>query len=129
MKRRYDIKNILGGIIAAALLAAVIIALIPIVSRAEESKNQLIVDETYSRLADEYKADLREYLEDAGYENAGITLTYVSLKDGARTYTALIHHRRLSGLEKAQADILSAELEETGRCVMGCDVTIAFDNE
>ena len=78
-------------------------------------------------MAGEYKSSLRVYLEEEGYENAGITLTYVSLKDGERTYTALIHHRRFASLSDAEKDAFSESLEMLGRDLTGCEVCVVYD--
>ena len=89
--KKTNITAIIGGILITSLVICIIIAAVPAVCRAGESRNEKLEDEAFREMVNEYKSSLRNYLEEEGYENAGITLTYVSLKEGGRTYTALIH--------------------------------------
>lgn len=125
--KKTNITAIIGGILITSLVICIIIAAVPAVCRAGESRNEKLEDEAFREAAAEYKSSLREYLGEEGYENAGITLTYVSLKDGERTYTALIHHRRLTALSDAEKDTFSKRLEMLGCDLTGCEVCIVFD--
>ncbi len=125
--KKTNITAIIGGILITSLVICIIIAAVPAVCRAGESRNEKLEDEAFHEMADEYKASLRDYLEEEGYENAGITLTYVSLKEGGRTYTALIHHRRLASLSDTEKDNFSESLEMLGSDLTGCEVCIVFD--
>ena len=54
----------------------------------------------------EYVIALRSYLAQQGYRNSGITLTSVADADGARIYTAIIHHAAIDRLtEKERRDL------------------------
>ncbi len=125
--KKTNITAIIGGILITSLVICIIIAAVPAVCRAGESRNEKLEDEAFREMADEYKSSLRNYLEEEGYENAGITLTYVSLKEGGRTYTALIHHRRLASLSDTEKDTFSESLEMLGNDLTGCEVCIVFD--
>ncbi len=125
--KKTNITAIIGGILITSLVICIIIAAVPAVCRAGESRNEKLEDEAFREMADEYKSSLRNYLEGEGYENAGITLTYVSLKEGGRTYTALIHHRRLASLSDTEKDTFSESLEMLGCNLTGCEVCIVFD--
>ncbi len=127
MKKTSNITAIICGILSTFLVICIIIAAVPAVCRAGESRNEKLEDEAFREMADEYKASLRVYLEEEGYENAGITLTYISLKDGERTYTALIHHRRFASLSDAEKDTFSESLEMLGRDLTGCEVCVVYD--
>ena len=127
MKKTSNITAIICGILTTFLVICIVIAAVPAVCRAGESRNEKLEDEAFRELAGEYKASLRDYLEEKGYENAGITLTYVSLKDGERTYTALIHHRRFASLSDAEKDTFSESLEMLGRDLTGCEVCVVYD--
>ena len=125
--KKTNITAIISGILVTSLVICIIIAAVPAVCRAGESRNEKLEDEAFREMADEYKSSLRNYLEEEGYENAGITLTYVSLKEGGRTYTALIHHRRLASLSDTEKDDFSESLEKLGCDLTGCEVCIVFD--
>ena len=54
----------------------------------------------------EYVAALRSYLAQQGYHSSGVTLTSVTDTDGARTYTATIHHAAIDRrTEKERQDL------------------------
>ncbi len=53
---------------------------------------------------EEYKEIIRDYLDEEGYNNAGLMLTYVTESDGSRTYFVSVHHKRLDALTEAEAD-------------------------
>ena len=125
--KKTNITAIIGGILITSLVICIIIAAVPAVCRAGEVRNEQMEGEAFREMADEYKSSLRNYLEEEGYENAGITLTYVSLKEGGRTYTALIHHRRLASLSDTEKDGFSKGLEKLGCDMTGCEVCIVFD--
>ncbi len=125
--KKTNITAIIGGILITSLVICIIIAAVPAVCRAGESRNEKLEDEAFREKADEYKASLRDYLEEEGYENAGITLTFVALKEGGRTYTALIHHRRLASLSDTEKDHFSESLKMLGSDLTGCEVCIVFD--
>ena len=101
MKKTSNITAIICGILSTFLVICIIIAAVPAVCRAGESRNEKLEDEAFRELAGEYKASLRDYLEEKGYENAGITLTYISLKDEEVTYPTLFYNRRVPSLAEA----------------------------
>ena len=58
----------------------------------------------------EYVTALRSYLAQQGYHNSGITLTSVTDTDGARTYTATIHHAAIDRLTERERQDLKIQL-------------------
>lgn len=60
-----------------------------------------------------YMEQVREILEEAGLEQAGLMLNYVREADGRRTYTLQVHHRRYGCLEREVQGELS---EALGKC-------------
>ena len=55
-------------------------------------------------------SDMRQYLEDNGYRDSGVTLTYAVGEDGRCDYTFTIHHKKINGMSEAERETLSAEL-------------------
>lgn len=52
----------------------------------------------FAVLEDEYLEQAKGLLEKQGYHNCGVTMTRVTLEDGSREYTVLLHHRKLQKL-------------------------------
>lgn len=54
--------------------------------------------------------EVREYLNQSGYENSGVTLNRVLETDGSRAYTLTVHHRRIDNLDEECRENLQAQL-------------------
>lgn len=53
---------------------------------------------------------MRQYLNENGYRNSGVTLTYVMDDNGICEYTFRIHHRRMNQMSEEELEAFSAEL-------------------
>ena len=124
-----NIKTVICGMIAAALTISIAIAAIPAVSRAKEIRNEELSDAAFCEMAEDYKDQVRDYLEKIGLDNAGITLTYISMHDGERTYTALIHHRRIDRISDSDKDKITKDLTALGSILEGCETEIILEGE
>ena len=67
----------------------------------------------YAAKEEEYRAGMRRMLTDKGYTNSGITIRWVLEDEGTRTYTVLIHHKRIDRLDAGEREELIRELEKT----------------
>jgi hypothetical protein len=70
-----------------------------------------IDEEYYREMESTYLKELRGMLTDRGYENCGITMTYVTDED-RRTYTVVIHHRKINKLSVKEKQELMADCAE-----------------
>lgn len=77
----------------------------------------------YKQMEKEYVTQVREYLNQTGYENPGIMLTRVIDENGSREYTLTLHHRRFERMtDREKEDLLSQlkqfefEVEDGGFC-------------
>lgn len=50
----------------------------------------------------EYMQEIRDYLEEKGYGDSGITINYVTDEDGTVEYTVTIHHRKIDKLDEEE---------------------------
>lgn len=67
--------------------------------------------ESYYRAQEkELVQDTREYLNAAGFQNSGVTLTSVTDADGSREYTITVHHDRIDRMEESDRKLLKEEL-------------------
>lgn len=74
-------------------------------------KGKADVDERYYRQAEkEYVREVRSFLQEAGYENSGVTLTKLFSEDGTRAYTLSVHHKRIGKLSLPEQEALRQRL-------------------
>ncbi len=67
--------------------------------------------ENYYRARErELVQNTRDYLNQAGFRNSGVTLTKVMEGDGSRNYTVTIHHDRIDRMDSASRESLKEEL-------------------
>lgn len=57
-------------------------------------------------------SDMRQYLNENGYRNSGVTLTYAVEEDGSCDYTFTIHHKKINGMSETEREALSTELAQ-----------------
>lgn len=67
----------------------------------------------YAAMEKEYRSEMERLLDKKGYLNCGINLRWVSDGDGLRTYTVILHHRKLNMLDEYEKEELLRELSET----------------
>lgn len=53
----------------------------------------------YHEMEKQYVKETRTYLNELGYENAGVSMTMVTDQDGTREYTVSIHHMSIDKLD------------------------------
>ena len=66
----------------------------------------------FAALEDEYLKQTKGLLEEQGYHNCGVTMTRVTLENGSREYTVLLHHRKLQKLSKDEKERLVDTLSD-----------------
>lgn len=67
----------------------------------------------YAAMEKEYRSEMEHLLDEKGYLNCGINLRWVSDGDGLRTYTVMLHHRKLNMMDASEREELLRELSET----------------
>ena len=74
------------------------------------NKDRSIMEEQYYYAArQEYIQAVRDFLEEKGYGNSGVTMNYVISEDGALEYTVTIHHRKIDKLDEEGKNLLAKE--------------------
>ena len=73
-----------------------------------------------------YRQELRDFLNDLGFSNSGINMTKMCDGSGILTYTVLIHHRRISGLDMEEINALLLGIAEIELPVKVCYVIYRF---
>ena len=69
--------------------------------------------------------DLRQYLNENGCRNSGVTLTYAVEEDGSLNYTFTIHHKKINGMNETEREALSGELAQA--CNAAGNYSISYE--
>ena len=75
-----------------------------------EKENVKVDAKFYRQMEQDYVSQVREYLNDEGYNNSGVALTKVYYEDGDREYTLNVHHKRIEKLTSAEREQLRQQL-------------------
>ena len=83
-------------------------------------------EECYPLLEEEYVEEIKELLNELGYENSGVNLTMVADTEGNRSYQVKLHHKRISRLSEEEKATLLATIEDMAFRVVGCEFEISL---
>lgn len=90
-----------------------------------QTEEKFAKDEAMLRaLEKEYVGAVRDYLEKQGFEDSGVTLTWMMQEDGSRCYEVLLHHRKIEDLNQPEREMLFAEVMELAFDVAGCNFRV-----
>lgn len=74
---------------------------------------------------------MRQYLNENGYRNSGVTLTYVTDEDGSCNYTFTIHHKKIDAMSKEKKENFTMELLQVcksyGEGTFSCEYLLTED--
>lgn len=70
----------------------------------------------YALLEETFRKSVAKTLEEQGYHNSGLTVTWTRDRDGRRSYRVEVHHRRIMELGAGE----QAQLTETLLCEEFC---------
>lgn len=102
-----------AGFAVGTVLLIFIIAFSVTSTVKSQSREELAANETYFRVLEkEYVTAMRDYLNEAGFQNSGVMLTRTVFEDGSREYQIAIHHSRIAGLSEAEQEELTEVLLE-----------------
>lgn len=89
-----------------------------------ERKNCATENERYAQLETTFRERTKQILEEQGFRDSGVTLTWTREEGGVRSYRAEIHHRRIHCLEKDDRERLTESLhwEEFSREVASLSI-------
>lgn len=111
----------MAGFVAVTILLVLIAAFFcvgTVMSRTDLDAREL--EEYYLAKEQELTREIREVLEEKGFENSGVTVTRVVETDGSRLYTVTVHHGRIDDMCDEEREKLLEELKginfEDERC-------------
>lgn len=106
-------KRVRGTIgFMAVTLCLVLVAAFCVVQTVKSQTNisEEELTEYYRVKEKELVRETRDFLEDAGFSNSGVTLTRVINSEGEREYTMTIHHGKIDKMDETERENLRGEL-------------------
>lgn len=123
MKREGFTRNVVFVLFTIVL----VLGLALFVSNTVFSQNEegMFADEAGLRVMEqEYVQEIRTYLNEQGYENSGVTLTWVSEADGSRSYEVVLYHKGMHQLSEAEKAELFAGVKALAFEAAGCNFQV-----
>ncbi len=95
--------------------ATVILVLVAALAFAESASSRTDFDREeleryYMEKEKQLGEDVREYLNENGFRNSGVTVTHAVDSDGRREYTVTVHHGRIDAMTQAERESLAGKL-------------------
>lgn len=104
-------KNLFGGIFTLLLLLLCIFCISGTVISQEKGKSK-VEEKYYHQMEQAYVKEIRAFLNERGYKNSGVSMTYILEEDGSRDYTVTIHHKRIEKLGEEGREKLLEECRQ-----------------
>ncbi len=109
MAKRFN----LVGYVVIGISLVILLTLIGGCTVSGQSKERAAERERYlARQEFVLAGELRVYLDGVGYENSGINITHMTDAEGRRSYSVLIHHRDITGMDKCGQQELARQLQQ-----------------
>jgi cell division protein FtsI/penicillin-binding protein 2 len=110
MNRNRNQNRGFGVITVVLILAILFLVKGTVFSREQDGRAE--ANRYYSVLEKEYLRQTKDMLEQDGYDNCGVTVTWVAAEDGSREYTVCLHHRKLQKLSRQEQTVMIDRLSE-----------------
>ena len=108
-------------------VACIIIAFFVCGTVVSQADGKVSVDEEcFPLLEEEYVEEIKELLNELGYENSGVNLTMVTDGEGNRSYQVKLHHKRMNRLSEEEKEVLLATIKDMAFQVVGCEFEISL---
>ena len=107
--KRMNRKDILFYIVLLVLFL-LLSFLISNIAYSKENVKNLELEQYYDGLEDVMLRKVKEYLNENGFRNSGVSLTRVVDSDNHRTYQLTVHHDHINRMEEYEREELKAIL-------------------
>ena len=105
--RRKAISNIMFYVTTVLLILTIVFCIGSTVKSESSNETQRIENRVKEQ---QLLTKVKQYLNENGCCNSGVTLTYVMDESGACDYTFTIHHKRINDMSEEEREAFSAEL-------------------
>ena len=100
----------MAGITVLLVMIGTLFLSMAVLSQSREAVREQ--KEYYKVLEQEYVKRMREFLDEQGYADSGVTMNRIIEEDGTLEYTVIIHHRRIDQLDDGQRGELLSKCQE-----------------
>ena len=107
--RRQLVSNIAFYSTTAVLILIIVLCIGATVKSESRDETQRMENRVQEQ---QLRNDLRQYLNENGCRNSGVTLTYAVEEDGSLNYTFTIHHKKINGMSETEREALRGELAQ-----------------
>lgn len=121
--RRQTISNIAFYITTVALILTIVLCVGNTVRSEDSAEAQRIENRAQEQ---QMLTQMRQYLNENGYRNSGVTLTYVTDAAGNYEYTFTIHHKLIDEMSEEQRENLGTELAQHCKISEGNRISCEF---
>ena len=94
-----------GFVIATVLLILIIAFCVSGTVMSKEKTNPMKDDERYTAWEETFVKHIKSTLAGQGYPDSGITVNWIK-RNGKRTYTVAVHHKRIGRLDQMKQELL-----------------------
>ena len=120
--RRQFVSNVAFYSTTAVLILIIVLCIGATVKSESRDETQRMEN----RIQDQLMSDMKQYLNENGYRNSGVTLTYALEEDGSPDYTFTIHHKKINSMSETERGALSAELARACNAVGNYSVSYEY---
>ena len=120
--RRQAISNIMFYITTVLLILTIVFCIGSTVKSESGNETQRIENRVREQ---QLLMQVKQYLNENGYRNSGVTLTYVMDESGKCDYTFTIHHNRINAMSEEERDDFRTELSQI--CAVSEGTTISYE--
>ena len=104
--RRQFVSNVAFYSTTAVLILIIVLCIGATVKSESRDETQRMENRIQEQ---QLMSDMKQYLNENGYRNSGVTLTYALEEDGSPDYTFTIHHKKINSMSETERGALSAE--------------------
>ena len=120
--RRKAISNIMFYVTTALLILTIVFCIGSTVKSESGNETQRIENQVKEQ---QLLTKVKQYLNENGYRNSGVTLTYVMDESGACDYTFTIHHKKINAMSEEEREDFRTELSQI--CAVSDGTTISYE--
>lgn len=124
--RRETVSNIAFYVTTVMLILIIVLCVGGTAKSESRNETQRIENRVQEQ---QLLTQMRQYLNENGYRNSGVTLTYVTDEDGSCDYTFTIHHKKIDAMSEEERENFTMELLQVcrpdGEGAVACEYLLA----
>ena len=120
--RRKDISNIMFYVTTVLLILTIVFCIGSTVKSESSNETQRIENQVKEQ---QLLTKVKQYLNENGCRNSGVTLTYVMDESGACDYTFTIHHKKINAMSEEERE--DCRTERSQICAVSDGTTISYE--